>query len=65
MPEIIDEERTEDDEFLVVACDGLWDVLENEGVLEFIATRFELMPLDQIAQVRSLSLSLLAFARSV
>ena len=25
-----------DDEFLVVACDGLWDVMEDQEVVDFI-----------------------------
>jgi serine/threonine protein phosphatase PrpC len=49
VPEIIEEKRHADDEFLVVACDGLWDVLGNESVLEFVATR-DLSDLSGIAQ---------------
>lgn len=26
-------------EFIVLACDGIWDVLSNEEVLEFVRTR--------------------------
>jgi protein phosphatase 2C family protein 2/3 len=49
-PEIIEEPRTPDDEYLVVACDGLWDILENESVLEFISTRTDFMDYQSIAQ---------------
>jgi protein phosphatase 2C family protein 2/3 len=30
---------TPDHEFLVLACDGIWDVLSNEEVLEFVRER--------------------------
>lgn len=29
-------ERTSADEFLVLACDGIWDVISNEGIVVFI-----------------------------
>ncbi len=32
-PDILEEDRTPDDEYIVLACDGLWDILENESVL--------------------------------
>lgn len=31
----------EDVDFIVLACDGIWDVLSNEEVVEFIITRLE------------------------
>jgi serine/threonine protein phosphatase PrpC len=44
--------------YLVVACDGLWDILENESVLDFVSSRMEDMKLSEIAQdlVRNRSL---------
>ena len=38
-PDIVVEEMTPDHEFLVMACDGIWDVLTNEEVVEFIRAR--------------------------
>jgi len=36
-PEIFNCERDYDnDEFLVIACDGIWDVMSNQQVLEFV-----------------------------
>ncbi len=32
-------ELTDNDEFLVVACDGLWDVLTYEEAVEFVASQ--------------------------
>lgn len=37
LPEIFVLERDEDrDEFLVLACDGIWDVMSNQEVLDFV-----------------------------
>lgn len=35
MPEIQSRELSEDDEFLLMGCDGLWDVFTNEGAISF------------------------------
>ena len=36
---MITEPLTADHEFIVLACDGIWDVLTNEEVVEFIRAR--------------------------
>lgn len=38
-PEVTFTQRTEDDEFLILASDGLWDVLTNEEVCEAVRKR--------------------------
>ena len=38
-PDVIEEDLTEEHEFMVLACDGIWDVLTNEEVVEFIRAR--------------------------
>ncbi len=39
-PEISVEQRSEkDDEFLILACDGVWDVMTNEDLVEFVRSR--------------------------
>ncbi|KAL7303286.1 hypothetical protein TKK_0004478 [Trichogramma kaykai] len=40
LPTIQRHEITEDWEFVVLACDGIWDVMSSEAVIEFIRTRF-------------------------
>ena len=30
---------TNDHEFIVIACDGIWDVLSNQDVVEFVRDR--------------------------
>ena len=39
-PELYVEKRTDDDQFLVLACDGIWDVMTNEEVCTYIRSRF-------------------------
>jgi len=42
-PEIYVEERdNERDEFLVLACDGVWDVMTNDELTDFIRSRLEI-----------------------
>ncbi|XP_062408793.1 protein phosphatase, Mg2+/Mn2+ dependent, 1Na (putative) [Sardina pilchardus] len=40
-PEVYELERSADDEFLVVACDGVWDALSNEDLSAFVHSRLE------------------------
>lgn len=35
-PDVTTHEITQDDEFLVIACDGIWDCQSSQGVIEFI-----------------------------
>lgn len=43
-PEIFAEERDPADEFLVLACDGIWDVMSNEDLCDFIRNRLQIVP---------------------
>jgi hypothetical protein len=38
-PDVQSRDVTEELEFIVIACDGIWDVLSNEEVIEFIRRR--------------------------
>ena len=38
-PDVDMKDLTPDHEFIVLACDGIWDVLSNEEVLEFVRSR--------------------------
>ncbi|MCL4133310.1 UNVERIFIED_CONTAM: hypothetical protein GTU68_021944, partial [Idotea baltica] len=48
-PEIYMERRTEEDEFLVLACDGIWDVMSNEDLCAYVRSR--LLVYDNIQTV--------------
>uniref|UniRef100_A0A0D9W6T0 protein-serine/threonine phosphatase n=1 Tax=Leersia perrieri TaxID=77586 RepID=A0A0D9W6T0_9ORYZ len=38
-PDITSTQITDDTEFLVIACDGIWDVLSNQAVVDFVNMR--------------------------
>ncbi|KAL1783388.1 phosphatase 1B isoform X1 [Sigmodon hispidus] len=40
-PEVYEILRAEEDEFVVLACDGIWDVMSNEELCEFVKSRLE------------------------
>ncbi|KAI9498096.1 phosphatase 2C-like domain-containing protein [Zychaea mexicana] len=51
-PDIIEHEMTDDDEFFILACDGIWDCMTNQQAVDFvreaIATK---APLDEICEM--------------
>ena len=38
-PDVVRMERSADDEFLVLGCDGVWDVLTNDDCVHFVRSR--------------------------
>jgi protein phosphatase 1B len=40
-PEVTCIERHEDDNYMLIACDGIYDVMSNEEIVEFVNHRFE------------------------
>ncbi|KAG7462648.1 hypothetical protein MATL_G00187010 [Megalops atlanticus] len=40
-PEVFEIARAPEDEFVVLACDGIWDVMSNEELCEFVRSRLE------------------------
>lgn len=38
-PDVIVKDLTSDHEFIVLACDGIWDVMTNDEVVDFVRTR--------------------------
>lgn len=39
VPDVISKTITEEWEFILIACDGIWDVLSNEEALKFVRSR--------------------------
>ncbi|KAI6234993.1 hypothetical protein M3Y95_00004500 [Aphelenchoides besseyi] len=39
LPDVIEMELTDDHEFIVLACDGIWDVLSNQQVVDYCRDR--------------------------
>ncbi|XP_063350067.1 protein phosphatase, Mg2+/Mn2+ dependent, 1Na (putative) isoform X2 [Pelmatolapia mariae] len=40
-PEVYELERTPEDEFLILACDGVWDAIGNEELCAFVRNRLQ------------------------
>ncbi|MGH0161405.1 UNVERIFIED_CONTAM: hypothetical protein FKN15_041261 [Acipenser sinensis] len=40
-PEVYEVARSPGDEFLVLACDGVWDIISNEGLCAFVTNRLQ------------------------
>ncbi|TDH14870.1 hypothetical protein EPR50_G00025620 [Perca flavescens] len=40
-PEVYELERTSEDEFLILACDGVWDAIGNEELCAFVRSRLQ------------------------
>ena len=60
-PEIFVEERNKEDQFLVLACDGIWDVMSNEELADFIHSRLRLT--NDLTQVCNQVIFTLRFQR--
>ncbi|KAJ2919197.1 hypothetical protein MD484_g1232, partial [Candolleomyces efflorescens] len=51
-PDVTCHEITEDDEFLVIACDGIWDCLTSQQVIDFVRYKvYEGKPLEEIGEM--------------
>lgn len=38
-PDVVEKPITQDHEFVLLACDGIWDVLTNQEVVDFVRAR--------------------------
>lgn len=46
LPDVREFQLTEDWEFLVLACDGIWDVMTNQDVVKFVRSRIACQKID-------------------
>jgi len=44
LPDITEHTITKEDTFMVLACDGIWNVMESEEVIEFVHSRLSAQP---------------------
>lgn len=49
MADIVEYPRDSQAAFIVLACDGIWDVMSNDDVASFVATRSATTTLENIA----------------
>lgn len=50
-PDIVALDLQEDDEFFILACDGVWDCLTNDQAVEYVKSRLSTgMPMQQIVE---------------
>jgi len=49
MADIIEYPRNSSVSFIILACDGIWDVMNNEQVARFVSQRTSRTTLDNIA----------------
>jgi protein phosphatase 1B len=65
-PEIFCQDRNEEDDFLVLACDGVWDVMTNDDVCQFVHNRLRITDnLEDVAnQVIDTCLHKVSFIRA-
>lgn len=50
-PEVFVRDRNDTDEFLILACDGIWDVMSNEDLCQFVRHRLQIT--DDLAEITS------------
>ena len=69
-PDVVVKTINENWEFILLACDGIWDVLSNEEVLKFVRTRVaqqmtpEMVPNDFFIFLRKRSHVLLSLSET-
>lgn len=58
LPDIRTLSLDDQDEFMVIACDGIWNFMSSQDVIDFVRLRLEKKSLSQICEeVKSLSSS--------
>ena len=51
IPEIIDFELANDDKFVIIASDGIWEFLSNEDVVKIVIPYYEQGKMEEVGNV--------------
>ncbi|XP_062328586.1 protein phosphatase, Mg2+/Mn2+ dependent, 1Na (putative) [Osmerus eperlanus] len=62
-PEVYELERSPQDEFLILACDGVWDVIGNEELCAFVRSRMQVC--DDLREICSQVIDLCLYKGSL
>jgi protein phosphatase 2C family protein 2/3 len=61
-PDVTIKTINEDWEFILIACDGIWDVLSNEEALKFVRDRVaQQMPPETVSNLKKMTFFYLIF----
>ena len=60
-PDIVEEDLTNDINFIVIACDGIWDCLSNQECCDFISESFRKIKVALSSPFSSLCYSYLTY----
>jgi serine/threonine protein phosphatase PrpC len=50
-PDIVEEELSKDINFIVIACDGIWDCMTNQECCDFISERLKKNPNINLSKI--------------
>ena len=50
-PDVVEEDLTKDINFIVIACDGIWDCMTNQECCDFISERLKKDPNIKLSKI--------------
>ena len=50
-PDVVEEDLTKDINFIVLACDGIWDCMTNQECVDFISERLKKDPNYKLSKI--------------
>lgn len=51
LPDVVVDNITADVEFIIVACDGIWDCMTNQEICDFVSAKFKSNPNYKISKI--------------
>lgn len=50
-PDVVVDDLTSDVEFIILACDGIWDCMTNQEICDFVSARFKSDPNYRVSKI--------------